>query len=105
MVRQFSLLAEVAGAQCCIAGKEPARGGSSPEFGGIVARQGGVRQAFTKRSLVRSRTTPICDGRLEAAEPFTLGTGARDGFKACLRRSARQAPRIGSHICRGPSTL
>ena len=34
-----------------------------------VLSHGWVRQAFTKRSLVRSRTTPICDGRLEAAEP------------------------------------
>jgi len=28
----------------------------------------GVRQAFTKRSLVRRRTTPICDGRLGSGE-------------------------------------
>jgi len=42
------------------------RGGTGLRAGGLgrgfqtVARHGGVRQAFTKRSLVRSRTTPIC---------------------------------------------
>jgi len=49
----------------------------SPEGGRLlhrtVSRHGWVRQAFTKRSLVRRRTTPICDGRLEAAEPPWMG--------------------------------
>ena len=42
---------------------------------------------------------------MAAAEPFTLGTGARDGFTACLCPSARRAPGFAEHISRGPSTL
>jgi hypothetical protein len=41
----------------------------------------GVRPAFTKRSLVRSRTTPICDGRLgsrtDAGQPQNGATARR----------------------------
>jgi len=41
----------------------------------------GVRPAFTKRGLVRSRTTPICDGRLgsrtDAGQPQNGATARR----------------------------
>ncbi len=51
---------------------------------------GWVRQALTKRSLVRSRTTPICDGRLEGAEPTGMYLWrVRRNTAACSARIAK----------------